>query len=87
VSAFDFSLARPRFHSIDNAIDYARFSSRSHDAVIRVYDDPGAAIETRSLPLSCRKRPCNAVDRARTSFDALAGKDKRRQLVDVSSPT
>ena len=29
-----------------NAIDYAKFFSRSHDAVIRVYDDAGNVIET-----------------------------------------
>jgi hypothetical protein len=29
-----------------NAIDYAKFYSRSHDAVIRVYDDAGNVIET-----------------------------------------
>ena len=29
----------------DNAIGYAMHSSRSHDAVIRVYDDAGNAIE------------------------------------------
>jgi len=29
-----------------NAIDYATFYSRSHDAVIRVYDDGGNVIET-----------------------------------------
>jgi len=27
-------------------IDYAKFRSRSHDAVIRVYDDAGNVIET-----------------------------------------
>jgi hypothetical protein len=32
--------------AISNAIDYARFRSRSHDAVIRVYDDAGNVIET-----------------------------------------
>ena len=31
---------------ISNAIDYAKFYSRSHDAVIRVYDDTGNVIET-----------------------------------------
>jgi hypothetical protein len=46
----------------DNAIGYAMHRSRSHDAVIRVYDDAGNVIEThqvrpaqmeeRSLPLS-----------------------------------
>ena len=30
----------------DNAVGYAMHSSRSHDAVIRVYDDPGNVIET-----------------------------------------
>jgi len=29
-----------------DAIGYAMDSSRSHDAVIRVYDDPGNGIET-----------------------------------------
>jgi hypothetical protein len=35
---------RPR--RISNAIDYAKFYSRSNDAVIRVYDDAGNVIET-----------------------------------------
>jgi hypothetical protein len=30
----------------DNAIGYAIHSSRSHDAVIRVYDEAGYVIET-----------------------------------------
>ena len=29
-----------------NAVDYAKFYSRSHDAVIRVYDNAGNVIET-----------------------------------------
>jgi hypothetical protein len=29
-----------------NAVDYAKFFSRSHDAVIRVYDETGSVIET-----------------------------------------
>jgi hypothetical protein len=32
--------------AISNVIDYAKFFSRSHDAVIRVYDDAGKVIET-----------------------------------------
>ena len=32
--------------AISNAIGYAKFRSRSHDAVIRVYDDAGNVIET-----------------------------------------
>jgi hypothetical protein len=31
----------------DDAVEYAKFYSRSHDAVIRVYDDAGNVIETR----------------------------------------
>jgi hypothetical protein len=33
-------------NAIRNAIGYATHSSRSHDAVIRVYDDAGNVIET-----------------------------------------
>jgi hypothetical protein len=33
-------------NAVSNAIDYAKFYSRSHDAVIRVYDEPGNVIET-----------------------------------------
>jgi len=32
-------------NAISNAIDYAKFYSRSHDAVIRVYDTAGNVIE------------------------------------------
>ena len=30
----------------DDAIGYAKFYNRSHDAVIRVYDDAGDVVET-----------------------------------------
>ena len=33
-------------NAVASAIDYAKFHSCSHDAVIRVYDDAGNAIET-----------------------------------------
>ena len=33
-------------NAIENAIDYAKHRSRSHRAVIRVYDDAGNVIET-----------------------------------------
>ena len=32
--------------AVNNAIDYAKFFSRSHRAVIRVYDEAGDMIET-----------------------------------------
>jgi hypothetical protein len=32
--------------AISNAVNYARFYSRSHDAVIRIYDAAGNMIET-----------------------------------------
>jgi hypothetical protein len=35
--------------AINYAIGYAKFRSRSHDAVIRVYDDVGNVIETHEL--------------------------------------
>jgi hypothetical protein len=33
-------------NAVSNAVGYAKFFSRSHDAVIRVYDDAGNVIET-----------------------------------------
>jgi hypothetical protein len=33
-------------NELSNAIDYAKFYSGSHDAVIRVYDESGNVIET-----------------------------------------
>ena len=34
-------------NAVSNAIDYAKFRSRSHAAVIRVYDEAGNVIETQ----------------------------------------
>jgi hypothetical protein len=33
-------------NAVSNAIDYAKFRSRSHDGVIRLYDEVGNVIET-----------------------------------------
>jgi hypothetical protein len=35
-------------NAISNAIGYAKFYSRSHHAVIRVYDEAGNVIETHA---------------------------------------
>jgi hypothetical protein len=32
-------------HAVSSAVGYAKFFSRSHGAVIRVYDDPGNVIK------------------------------------------
>ena len=34
------------YTKVDHTVGYAQFYSRSHDAVIRVYDDAGNVIET-----------------------------------------
>ena len=34
-------------NAVSNAVDYAKHYTRSHDAVIRVYDDAGNVIGTR----------------------------------------
>jgi hypothetical protein len=34
------------YENASAAVDYAKHSSRSHDAVVRVYDDGGNLIET-----------------------------------------
>jgi hypothetical protein len=62
-------------NAVSNAIGYARFYSRSHDAVIRVYDDAGNVIEThehkgdfnRSLYLLFGAASFGALDADRTS--------------------
>ena len=38
--------ARLWYEQVTDAVDYAKFYSRSHDAVIRVYDAAGNVIET-----------------------------------------
>jgi hypothetical protein len=43
-------------NAVSNAIDYAKFYSRSHDAVIRVYDESGTVIETHEHADSSRSR-------------------------------
>jgi hypothetical protein len=37
---------RPRYEEAPDAVEYAKFYSRSHDAVNRVYDEAGNVIET-----------------------------------------
>jgi hypothetical protein len=39
-------LGRLWYKQAPDAVDYAKFYSRSHDAVIRVYDEAGNVIET-----------------------------------------
>jgi hypothetical protein len=41
-------------NEISNAIGYAKHRSRSHDAVIRVYDEAGNVIETHEEAHSSR---------------------------------
>jgi adenosyl cobinamide kinase/adenosyl cobinamide phosphate guanylyltransferase len=48
---------------MSNAIDYAKFRSRSHDAVIRIYDEVGNVIAThehagkfRDKVVDCRRK-------------------------------
>jgi hypothetical protein len=35
-------------NAVSNTVDYAKFYSRSHDAVIRVHDEAGNVIETHA---------------------------------------
>jgi hypothetical protein len=47
--------ARLWYGTPDNAIGYAMHSSRSHDAVIRVYDPAGNVMETHEHKSDFRK--------------------------------
>jgi len=42
--------------AVSNAIAYAKFFSRSHDAVIRVYDEAGKVIETHEYASEFKRR-------------------------------
>jgi hypothetical protein len=50
---------------ISNAIGYAKFRSRSHDAAIRVYDAAGNVIETHEHKGSAEQPRRAAVRKAR----------------------
>jgi len=39
-------------NAVSNAIGYPKFRSRSHDAVIRVYDEAGNVIETHGQAMT-----------------------------------
>jgi len=41
--------------AISNAVDYAKFRSRSHPAIIRVFDESGTVIETHERAGDFRK--------------------------------
>src|SRR6266576_1345859 len=47
--------------AIRNAIGYAKFRSRSHDAVMRVYDSAGNGIEAHEHAYSSRTHSCSTV--------------------------
>jgi len=42
-------------NAVSNAVDCAKFRSRSHDAVIRVYDSAGNVIETHEHAGECKE--------------------------------
>ena len=48
-------------NAIANALGYAQFYCRSHDAVIRVYDSAGNGIETHEHAYSSRTHSCSTV--------------------------
>ena len=48
-------------NAVSNAVDYAKFRSRSHDAVIRVYDEAGNVIETHEHAGDFKESSSNPV--------------------------
>ena len=48
---------------VSDAIDYAKHRSRSHDDVIRIYDEAGNVIETSILLQPAQKPDVRLVDR------------------------
>jgi hypothetical protein len=56
--------------AISNAINYAKFYSRSHDAVIRVYDKAGNVIETHEHTGDSKSG--DALDRLKESLPSCS---------------
>jgi hypothetical protein len=54
-----------------NAISNAKFFTRSHDAVIRVYDETGNVIETHEHGGDFNKRSSRSLSQARTGIATL----------------
>jgi hypothetical protein len=52
----------PRANAVNNAIGYAKLYSRSHDAVIRVYDAAGNVIETHEHAGNFKERAIAQLD-------------------------
>ncbi len=49
-------------NAVSNAMGYAKFYSRSHDAVIRVYDAAGNVIETHEHAGNFKERAIAQLD-------------------------
>jgi len=71
----------------DNAIGYAMHSSRSHDAVIRVYDDAGNVIETHEHTGEFKEcaSPINSRQSGADKVSTHVG-EKRGRLIVPASP-
>jgi len=63
--------------AVSNAIGYPKFNSRSHDAVIRVYDDAGNVIETHEHRGDFTSSDCVNPHFAVGSSDRLATQKTR----------
>jgi hypothetical protein len=58
--------------AVSNAIGYAKFRCRSHDAVIRIYDEAGKVIETHAyirLIISNFRRELSQIVNAELPLD------------------
>ena len=64
-----------------NAIGYAEFYSRSHDAVIRVYDETGNVIETHAQKGYFKEHEPNRI----CEDKLLIAKNLRLDIVSVSA--
>jgi len=58
-------------NAASNAVDYAKFFSRSHDAVIRVYDEAGNVIETHEHKGDFKGEFCDAAREAARAGGSL----------------
>ena len=64
-------------NTVHNAIKYAKFYRRPHDAVIRVYDAAGNVIESHEQPghfMECKLLPVSRHTARQKDFDMQQGR-------------
>jgi hypothetical protein len=68
-------------NAVANAIGYAEHRSRSHDALIRVYDDAGNVIATHEQTGEFKSRNLGVFDQAISACSVWSGPDNEEPML------